>query len=84
MKQCNNHISSNCVVYRIVTSSICALLIKNQLFVKRSQYIRTKNAKKSKFTGEGAFATRDIPANTIYANYGGFLHTKYEENSKIA
>ena len=40
--------------------------------------------KKSKFTGEGAFATRDLPANTIYANYGGFLHTKYEENSKIA
>ena len=36
--------------------------------------------KKSKFTGEGAFATRDLPANTIYANYGGFLHTKYEDN----
>ena len=36
--------------------------------------------KKSKFTGEGAFATRYLPANTIYANYGGFSHTKYEDN----
>ena len=30
--------------------------------------------------GEGAFATRDVPANTIYSLYGGML---YKGNNQI-
>ena len=32
--------------------------------------------RKPKFSGEGALATRDLPANTIYANYGGLPDMK--------
>jgi hypothetical protein len=43
------------------------------------KYVHLMDSKMYALAGEGAHATRDIPANTVYVLYGGYILTK-EQN----
>ena len=45
------------------------------------KYMNLKNSNIFPGAGEGAFATRDVPANTIFTPYGGMLYN--QEQYKI-
>ena len=50
-------------------------LAKKYLYVKNSNdLIVDESAEES----EGTFATRDVPANTVFVQYGGMLYDEYQ------
>ena len=50
-------------------------LAKKYLYIKNSNDLI---ADESAEEGEGIFATRDVPANTIFVQYGGMLYDEYQ------
>ena len=50
-------------------------LAKKYLYLKNSEDLI---ADESSEESEGTFATRDVPANTIFVQYGGMLYDEYQ------